>query len=271
MFHLPPLPNTGKKTITLQVDGTPMTFRVGSILYVSMEENYAYIHLSREEVYKTRITMSRLAPELGDDFIFIKHGCLVSVIAIFNITDKVNLMNGEALDYARYNKNAIIEEFYEKKERIFRGISAQVEKEDDRDYAAQYRSFDALPIAFADIEMVFDAENNAIDWIFCYGNHALATLEKVPLEQLVGHSFSSIFPNMDPKWLRTYERVALFGETLNIIDYSPEIETRLNIICFPTYKGHCGCILLDIDKLQFFRRPDDTENAVAAYFGKMLG
>lgn len=259
------------RTITIQVDGKPMIINIDSILYVSMEDNYAYIHLSKEEVYKTRITMTRLAPQLGDDFVFIKQGCLVAVIAIFNITDKVNLMNGETLDYAKYNKASIVHEYFEKKERIYRSLSKQQGKNQNINYLEHYKVFDNIPIAFTDIEMVFDTENTAIDWIFRYGNEALATLEKVPLEKLIGNTFGTIFPNMDAKWLRTYERVALFGETLNIVDYSPEIDTKLNIICFPTFKCHCGCILLDIEKIKFFRMASDTENAIATYMSKLMG
>ena len=55
-----------------------------------------------------------------------------------------------------------------------------------------------------------------MDWIFRYGNEALAEIEKTPLQQLINHSFGSIFPNMDEKWLRVYERTALFGETLKL-------------------------------------------------------
>ena len=78
----------------------------------------------------------------------------------------------------------------------------------------------------------------------------MAKIEKIPLEQLVGHAFGSIFPNMDAKWLRVYERTALFGETLEIVDHSPEIDTDLKIICFPTFTGHCGCFLFDLNEIK---------------------
>ena len=58
---------------------------------------------------------------------------------------------------------------------------------------------------------------------------------------------------MDDKWLRVYERTALFGETLEIIDHSPEIDTDLKIICFPTFKGHCSCILFKQAEIQTMR------------------
>ena len=76
-----------------------------------------------------------------------------------------------------------------------------------------------------------------MDWIFRYGNPALARLERVPLKALIGSSFGSLFSNMDSKWLRCYEQAALYGKTLEIVSYSPEIETNLKIICYPTSKG----------------------------------
>ena len=68
---------------------------------------------------------------------------------------------------------------------------------------------------------------------------------------MIGNTFRSIFPNMDRKWLRSYEQAVLYGETLELIDYSPEIDKYLRIICFPTFKGHCGCLLFDTPKREF--------------------
>ena len=82
----------------------------------------------------------------------------------------------------------------------------------DDEYHDYYRSFDQLPFAFTDIEMVFDEEKRAVDWIFRYGNPELARLEKLPLDRLIGNSFGSLFSNMDSKWLRSYERAVLYGE-----------------------------------------------------------
>lgn len=118
------------------------------------------------------------------------------------------------------------------------------------EYQRHYASYDSAPFAFTDIEMVFNEERAAVDWIFRYGNEALAEIEKTPLQQLINHSFGSIFPNMDAKWLRVYERTALFGETLEIVYYSPEIDTKLKIISFPTFKGHCGCMLFKQTDIQ---------------------
>ena len=130
---------------------------------------------------------------------------------------------------------------------LFESEKAPLTAEEYRKY---YKICDALPFAFTDIEMVFNEEKKAVDWIFRYGNEALAALEKQPLDKMIGSSFSSLFSNMDAKWLHVYERATLYGETLEIMDYSPEIDTNLKIICFPTFPGHCGCILFNADKMK---------------------
>ena len=130
---------------------------------------------------------------------------------------------------------------------LFESEKAPLTAEEYRKY---YKICDALPFAFTDIEMVFNEEKKAVDWIFRYGNEALAALEKQPLDKMIGSSFSSLFSNMDAKWLHVYERATLYGETLEIMDYSPEIDTNLKIICFPTFPGHCGCILFNADEMK---------------------
>ncbi|MGN1415997.1 MAG: hypothetical protein ACI4XF_04095, partial [Oscillospiraceae bacterium] len=56
-------------------------------------------------------------------------------------------------------------------------------------------------------------------------------------------------------------------ETLQIIDYSPEIDAYLNITSFPTFKGHCGCILFDISDIKYIRGSADAAKALKMYFG----
>ena len=79
---------------------------------------------------------------------------------------------------------------------------------------------------------------------------ALAKLEKLPLHVLIGSAFGDLFYNMDSKWLESYERAVLYGETLEVLDYSPEIDTNLKVICFQTFVGHCGCILFNVDEMK---------------------
>ena len=257
------------KHITILSNRKEVTLVVSSILYILMKGNNAEIHTFGHKVYKTRMTMNELENTLGDGFLKVHRSCLVSVMAVHDITDKINLSNGESLDYVVRKKKEIIAQLHAKQKNMISSFSGERNPAVEEKYHAHYNCFDVLPIAFADIEMVFNEERRAVDWIFRYGNLALAKLEKIPLERLIGSSFSSLFSNMDSKWLWSYERAALYGETLEIIDYSPEIDTYLEVICFPTFQGHCGCILFDISQLKFFRNTTDTEKALAIYFEKL--
>ena len=115
-------------------------------------------------MYETRVSITELAEQLTEGFIRIHRGCLVAVRVIHDITDRVYLNNGEAL-----------------------------------------------------------------------------------------------------------ERATLYGETLELTDYSPEIDTYLKVICFPTFPGHCGCILFDIHEIEYIKSSDEAEKALQLYGFTYLG
>lgn len=256
--------------ITIVAGKKAVTIPSNSILYIIMDGNIALVHLTNGEVIQSRTPLYDIEVLLDDSFIKVKRGCIVSVIAIYNLTDKVNLINGEELDYAMRHKKEIIKKFRSRQAQIIHRFNEASAFASNDDYLKHYSLFDSLPIAFCDIEMIFDNEFNAVDWVFRYANNALAELEKVPLSRLIGNTFHNLFPNMDLKWLKTYERSALFGETIKIVDYSHEIDTYLDIICFPTFKGHCGCILFDVKKVNSYRKSTDTEKALALFLGRLM-
>ncbi|MGN0557969.1 MAG: LytR/AlgR family response regulator transcription factor [Acutalibacteraceae bacterium] len=255
------------KHISVISNGKKIVIAVSTILYVIVINRITEIHVNGGKIYKTRTTIGELEERLGDDFIKVHRGCIVSAMAIHDIDDHLYLNNGESLIYTIRKKKSIIEKLRSKQKRIIESFARDDIPKTQEEYRNHYSSFENLPFAFTDIEMIFNEESRAVDWIFRYGNPALSRLEKIPLEQLIDSSFRSLFSNMDSKWLRSYERATLFGETLEIIDYSPEIDTYLKVICFPTFKGHCGCILFDISQIEFTKNSSDAEKALMLYFG----
>ena len=257
-----------ERYITILSNRRKIVLSVSSVLYVLMIGKKAEIHVSGGKVYETRLGLGQLEEALGEGFLKVHRGCLVSAMAIHDITDTVNLSSGESLEYARRKRGAIIEQFRAIQSSVIRGFSDDGIPGTQEEYRAHYASFEQLPFAFADIEMVFDEQRHAVDWIFRYGNPALAKLEKLPLERLVDSSFGSLFCNMDAKWLRCYERAVLYGEALEIVDYSPEIDTWLKITCFPTFRGHCGCILFDLSRIRYIRSSAVSDQALALFLGE---
>lgn len=257
------------KYITIISNRREIVLSISTILYIIMRGKKAEIHVFGGKIYETRMTLGELENSLGDGFIKVHRGCIVSAMAIHDITDKINLSNGDSLEYTIRKKKRIVEQFRSMQKSMISSFIEDGIPRSEEEYRKYYSSFDHMPFAFTDIEMIFNEERHAVDWIFRYGNLALAKLEKIPLERLIGSSFGSLFANMDSKWLQSYERATLYGEVLEMIDYSPEIDTSLKVICFPTFKGHCGCILFNTSEIKFTRNSNDAEEALLFYFGKL--
>lgn len=254
------------KYITIFSKKRKITLEVSTIIYIHMRRKFSDVYVNGGMVYETRTTYKEFKEKLGEGFIEVRRGTLVSVMAIHSITRKINLNNGESLEYTRRRKKEIEDNLSLKKKKMIQGFRVEGIPTSKEEYRRYYRGFENMPFAFADIEMVFDEEKHAVDWIFRYGNPALAELEGIPLDTLIDSTFGSLFDNMDSKWLRSYERAALFGEVMELMDYSPEIDRYLKVICFPTFRGHCGCILFDLQKIEFNGSSEDTEGTLQMYF-----
>lgn len=240
----------GERCLPVTVHRRTRLVPIIDILYIQAKKGVAFIHMLDGEIIETRTPMHLLEGALGDGFIRIGRGYLASVMTIRGMTDAVHLSNGETIPYPCNRKAEIRALLSEKQKQFIERLNDDVTPQTEEAYREYYHGFDKLPFAFTDIEMVFNNELQAVDWIFRYGNPALARLEKKPLKKLIGKSFGSVFSNMDSKWLRSYEQVVLYGKTLEIMDYSPEINTSLKIICFPTFRGHCGCFLFDLNSIR---------------------
>ena len=256
------------KYITIMSDRTQLVLNASTILYVLMIDKTAEIHVSGGKIYKARMKISDLEEALGDNFLKVHRGCLVSARAIHDITDHIDLNNGESLIYTLRKKKQIIAQFPAAQKRLISSFAQDEAPSTEEEYQAHYCGFEAMPFAFTDIEMIFDEKRRAVDWVFRYGNPALAKLEGLPLKTLIGSSFGSLFSNMDAKWLRLYERAALYGERLEVMDYSPEIGAWLKVICFPTFQGHCGCILFDLSDIAYTKISRQGSQAMMRYFDK---
>lgn len=254
--------------ITILSKRKKITLEISTIIYIHMRRKYADVYVNGGMVYETRTTYKEFKEQLGEGFIEVRRGTLVSVMAIHSITRKINLNNGEFLDYTLRKKKEIENKLSLQRKKMIHGFPVEGVPTSKEEYRRYYRGFEHMPFAFTDIEMVFDEERHAVDWIFRYGNPALAELEGIPLDKLIDSTFGSLFANMDSKWLRSYERAALFGEVLELMDYSPEIDRHLKVICFPTFRGHCGCILFDLQKIQFNGSSEDTESTLQLYYKK---
>lgn len=150
----------------------------------------------------TLMPLWELAKELGEGFLLVDRSTLVSARAIHEVSNKIYLSDGEALDYVVRRKKEVKSELWEIQKRIIGSFAGEDVPKTYEEYCRHYRS---------------------------------------------------------------YEQAALYGEKLEIIDYSPEIDTYLKVICFPTFPGHCGCILFSIEDIRFTKNSGDAEKTLMLY------
>ena len=231
---------TPKPCICFRFQKQEYKIAISTILYATMQKGLIYIHTVDGTIYRERTSLRIMEEQLGDSFLKINLSTLVAIRYIREISDKIWLSNGEGLPYVVRNKRRFMKWIVDEKRKMAEHHAGEDIPQTEEEYREYYKGFEHMPFAFADIEMVFDDSFRAVDWIFRYGNPALAKLEKLPLHVLIGSAFGDLFYNMDSKWLESYERAALYGETLEVLDYSPEIDTNLKVICFQTFVGHCG-------------------------------
>ena len=79
--------------INIISDRKNITLNSDVILYIIMNGKIAEIHIVGGRVYETRVTLKNLEGLLKEEFVKIHRGCIVSVKAIHDVTDTVDLSN----------------------------------------------------------------------------------------------------------------------------------------------------------------------------------
>ena len=145
-----------QKSITIVSNRRKRTLSVNHILYIHMRRKHADVHMDNGEVIETRTTYKEFCDMLGDAFIEVRRGNLVSVIAIHDVTDMVNLSNGMAVEYTISRKEVIENRLYQRQRNIIMNFSTEGIPSSFEEYREYYKSYENMPFAFTDIEMIFD-------------------------------------------------------------------------------------------------------------------
>lgn len=108
---------------------------------------------------------------------------------------------------------------------------------------------DHFPYAFCLVRVDLDEQNKPRDWTLLHCNDALAKLEGMPKEDLIGMHFYEVFPEESKKWLQPCYESAYNDKANSFEVISDEIGRYLRIETFPTNEaGVCVCVLRDIKK-----------------------
>ncbi len=106
-------------------------------------------------------------------------------------------------------------------------------------------------------KVLLDEKEKPYDWMYAYCNEGYARLSYMSKEQMIGHTFSEIYPNGNSKWLSLFYQVAYYHESANIEEFSQEIGTYIHLEVSPTAKK--GFCLIEDVKKEFYKKTIERE------------
>ena len=219
--------------------------KASDIMYLTRQNPHTIITLLNGESLTTTIPMKEIASHLpADDFLNVSKGITLRKDQIVHISDDglYTMADGSIFQGRKRNVS--------QHKQIRQSLNLPNTLQDDADHhlpldlLEKCSLLDEMPLAFCIIELVFDACGHGVDFIFRYCNNEMATVEGVPVSEMINRSFYEVFKNGDKKWLVTYADVALNDTKVILHDYSPEIGKELTIYCFQPHPGYCACILI---------------------------
>ena len=123
-----------------------------------------------------------------------------------------------------------------------RKIEASLRQSEER-----YRSlFNGMTEGFALHEIVCDASGEPCDYRFLDINPAFERLTGLHRDAVVGRLVSEVLPHEDPRWVRTYGRVALTGEPVQFDNYAPTLQRHYAVFAYRPAPQQFAVIFLDV-------------------------
>lgn len=234
------------KGIELMVNRHMMQIPASSIVYANVTDKLCKIHLDNEDMLSLFITISDLMEKLGDmDFLRVSRSSLVAYTAVESVNmEEVVLHGGIRIPYSRSRRREIMEKARRCMERqiVCRDKSRPMGK---LDFNRDFSFWDELPVGFCVLGFVADHAGGFSDFVFRYANRAFADIEGISMEGLLNRTYGQVFPGAQSRRLAIYSKVAFMGDTVELIDKSPEIDKELLVVCYQPAYGYCACMVCD--------------------------
>jgi PAS domain S-box-containing protein len=119
----------------------------------------------------------------------------------------------------------------------------QALKESEKKYRELFNSMTEM---FQVIELIYDKNGRAVDYIYLQVNPAFERLVKKPKEQLIGKRAKKIFGIVEPHWIKTYEEVAKTGRPKSYENYGKELDKYYDINAWKVGEKQVAIIFTDI-------------------------
>lgn len=111
----------------------------------------------------------------------------------------------------------------------------------------QYRQlFTEINHGIALHEMIYDFDNNPVDYKFIKVNPAFETMTGLKSEKITGKTVLEILPDLDFIWIERYATVVKSGKSLKFTDFSKELNKYYEITAFRPEEHQFAVIINDV-------------------------
>lgn len=210
------------------------------IKYILRQQDQTLIYLLDQEPVSTYLSARIIVEHLKPGYLIsVNKSVYLNTHFVINIDKNLYTMIDNRKFKGRYHKTE------EQKQFEYKWKSTKNSPDFSSNYLSHLTIFDDCPVGFCIIEIVFDKEGSGVDFIFRYCNRKMEEIEEIPVEEMVGHSFRSLFHGDGLKWLASYTDVAMNNTQKTIHAYSPGLNKYLSVYCFQVKERFCGCFVLN--------------------------
>jgi PAS domain S-box-containing protein len=106
--------------------------------------------------------------------------------------------------------------------------------------------FETMIEGFAFHEIIIDEKGDACDYKFLSINPAFEKQTGLKASDIIGKNVTEVLPAIEKKWIESYGRVALTGESIEFENYLSELDSYFRVSSFCPKKGYFAVIFENI-------------------------
>ena len=140
-----------------------------------------------------------------------------------------------------------------------------------RESEEKFRSlFDNINVAVALHEIITDGNNKPVDFVFLNANPMYEKLIQLPAADIIGKRGLEVLPNLEPKWIDVYGKIAQTGEPVTIIDHSEYLDKWWEVKAYSPKKNQFAVAMNDItERKRTEEALRENEEKLNTLFGAM--